>query len=79
MQMLLDSNERTVRYRLERLNKLGIAGRSQPYADKGTSPFHWWPTRLADSYSRGQRLPRGGERSAPNESFLRHAAGLTGV
>lgn len=76
---LLGIPERTVRYRLERLRSLGIAGRSSIYVERGRSAFHWWPTRLADSYHRGEPVPRSGERDEPNQLFLRHAAGLTGI
>jgi len=71
--------ERTVSYRLERLRSLGIAGKSSIYVERGRSAFHWWPTRLADSYHRGEPVPRSGERDEPNQLFLRHAAGLTGI
>lgn len=76
---LLGVPERTVRYRLERLRSLRIAGRSSIYVERGRSAFHWWPTRLADSYHRGEPVPRSGERDEPNQLFLRHAAGLTGI
>lgn len=71
--------ERTIRYRLERLWKLGLAGGMQPYAERGSSPMHWWPSRAADAYTRGAPLPQGGEREDPKEAFLRHAAAITGL
>jgi hypothetical protein len=71
--------ERTARYRLDRLWKLGLCGGRQPYADKGSAPYHWWPSRLADAFHRGRELPRGGEREDPEEAFLRHAAAITGL
>jgi Replication-relaxation len=68
---------RTLRYRTERLTRLGLLGRSRPYRDKGSAPFHYWPTRVADAFARGEPLPRGGERPEPNPQFLAHAAGLS--
>ena len=76
---LLDLPERTARYRLDRLWKLGMCGGRQPYADQGSAPYHWWPSRLADAFHRGKELPRGGEREEPQEQFLRHAAAITGL
>lgn len=76
---LLELPERTARYRLDRLWKLGMCGGRQPYADQGSAPYHWWPSRLADAFHRGRELPRGGEREEPQEQFLRHAAAITGV
>ena len=69
--------DRTLRYRLERLTQLGLAGRSRPYRDKGSAPFHYWPTRAADAFVRGEPVSRGGERAEPNPQFLAHAAGLS--
>jgi protein involved in plasmid replication-relaxation len=68
---------RTLRYRTERLTKRGLLGRSRPYRDKGSAPFHFWPTRVADAFARGEPVPRGGERREPNPQFLAHAAGLS--
>jgi hypothetical protein len=68
---------RTLRYRTERLTKLGLLGRTRPYRDKGSAPFHFWPTRVADAFARGEPLPRGGERPEPSPQFLAHAAGLS--
>ena len=76
---LLELPERTARYRLDRLWKLGMCGGRQPYADQGSAPYHWWPSRLADAFHRGKELPRGGEREEPQEQFLRHAAAITGL
>jgi DNA-binding Lrp family transcriptional regulator len=76
---LLELPERTARYRLDRLWKLGICGGRQPYADQGSAPYHWWPSRLADAFHRGKELPRGGEREEPQEQFLRHSAAITGL
>jgi hypothetical protein len=76
---LLGVPERTVRYRMERLESLQLAGRSEPYADRGKAPHHWWPTRTADAYARGEPIPSSGEREGPNPSFLKHAASLTGI
>jgi hypothetical protein len=69
--------ERTLRYRTRRLHELGLAGRSRPYRDQGSAPNHHWPTRRADCLMRGEPIPRGGERRAPNPMFLAHAAALT--
>src|SRR6266567_220679 len=41
---------RTLRYRTARLTELGLLGRSRPYRDKGSAPFHYWPTRVADAF-----------------------------
>jgi len=76
---LLELPERTARYRLDRLWRLGMCGGRQPYADQGSAPYHWWPSRLADAFHRGAELPRGGEREEPQEQFLRHAAAITGL
>jgi DNA-binding Lrp family transcriptional regulator len=76
---LLELPERTARYRLDRLWRLGMCGGRQPYADQGSAPYHWWPSRLADAFHRGRELPKGGEREEPQEQFLRHAAAITGL
>ncbi|HET8894647.1 MAG TPA: replication-relaxation family protein [Gaiellaceae bacterium] len=68
---------RTLRYRVERLTRLGLLGRSRPYRDKGSAPFHYWPTRAADAFVRGEPVPRRGKRAEPNPQFLAHAAGLS--
>ena len=72
-----DVPERTLRYRTRRLNDLGLAGRSRPYREEGSSPNHHWPTRRADCLMRGDPVPRGGERKRPNPVFLAHATALT--
>jgi hypothetical protein len=71
--------ERTLRYRTRRLHQLGLAGRSRPYRERGSTPNHHWPTRRADCLMRGDPAPRGGERRQPNPIFLAHAAALTGL
>src|ERR671918_793514 len=76
---LLELPERTARYRLDRLWRLGMCGGRQPYAHQGSAPYHWWASRLADPFHRGRELPRGGEREDPEEAFLRHAAAITGL
>jgi hypothetical protein len=76
---LLEIPDRTARYRLDRLWRLGMCGGRQPYSDQGSAPYHWWPSRLADAFHRGRELPRGGEREEPQEQFLRHAAAITGL
>ena len=75
--LLADTRARTLRYRTERLTKLGLVGRSRPYRDKGSAPFHYWPTRASDAFVRGEPVPRGGERAEPNPQFLHHAERLS--
>jgi len=75
--LLPDTPGRTVRYRSERLTRLGLLGRSRPYRDKGSAPFHYWPTRASDAFVRGEPVPRGGERAEPNPQFLHHAERLS--
>lgn len=75
--LLADTPGRTVRYRSERLAKLGLVGRSRPYRDKGSAPFHYWPTRASDAFVRGEPVPHGGERAEPNPQFLHHAERLS--
>lgn len=54
-----------------------MLGRSRPYRDKGSAPFHYWPTRVSDAFVRGEPVPRGGERAEPNPQFLHHAERLS--
>jgi hypothetical protein len=68
---------RTLRYRTARLTRLGLVGRTRPYRERGSAPFHYWPSRTGDAYARGAPAPRGGERDGPNPFFLAHAAGLS--
>jgi hypothetical protein len=75
--LLTEVPERTLRYRTERLFQLGLLGRSRPYRESGSHPFHFWPTRQADAFVRGGPLPRGGERAEPNPLFLAHTAGVS--
>src|SRR5229473_3192323 len=75
--LLADTPARTLRYRTERLTRLGLLGRSRPYREKGSAPFHYWPTRASDAFVRGEPLPRGGERAEPNPQFLHHAERLS--
>jgi hypothetical protein len=75
--LLADTPARTLRYRTERLTRLGLLGRSRPYRDKGSAPFHYWPTRASDAFVRGEAVPRGGERAEPNPQFLHHAERLS--
>jgi hypothetical protein len=75
--LLADVPARTLRYRTERLTSLGLLGRSRPYRDKGSAPFHYWPTRASDAFVRGEPVPRGGERAEPNPLFLHHAERLS--
>lgn len=67
--LLAEVPERTLRYRTERLFQLGLLGRSRPYREAGSHPFHLWPTRVADAFVRGGPVPRGGERAEPNPLF----------
>ncbi|HVC86318.1 MAG TPA: replication-relaxation family protein [Gaiellaceae bacterium] len=75
--LLADTPARTLRYRTERLTRHGLVGRSRPYRDRGSAPFHYWPTRASDAFVRGEPVPRGGERSEPNPQFLHHAERLS--
>lgn len=75
--LLADTPARTLRYRTERLTRLGLLGRSRPYRDKGSAPFHYWSTRASDAFVRGEPVPRGGERAEPNPQFLHHAERLS--
>ena len=75
--LLADTPARTLRYRTERLTRLGLVGRNLPYRDKGSAPFHYWPTRASDAFVRGEPVPRGGERAEPNPHFLHHAERLS--
>jgi hypothetical protein len=70
---------RTLRYRCARLAGDGLAGRSRPYRERGSAPFHLWPTRKGEALASGGPPPRGGERREPNPHFLAHAAGLSEV
>lgn len=75
--LLPDTPGRTLRYRTERLARLGLVGRSRPYREKGSAPFHYWPTRASDAFVRAEPVPRGGERAEPNPQFLQHAERLS--
>ncbi len=70
---------RTLRYRCARLAREGLAGRSRPYRERGSSPHHFWPTRKGEAIVTGGPPPRGGERREPNPLFLAHAAGLSEI
>lgn len=70
---------RTLRYRCARLAENGLAGRTRPYRERGSAPFHLWPTRKGEAVVKGGPPPRGGDRSAPNPFFLSHAAGLSEI
>ncbi|HEY3921060.1 MAG TPA: replication-relaxation family protein [Gaiellaceae bacterium] len=75
--LVADTPARTLRYRTERLTRQGLVGRSRPYRDKGSAPFHYWPTRASDAFVRGEPVLRGGERGEPNPQFLHHAERLS--
>lgn len=64
---------RTLRYRTRRLHELRLLGRTRPYRDSGSAPFHL----RADALVRAEPAPRGGERRSTNPLFLAHAAALT--
>jgi hypothetical protein len=70
---------RTLRYRCARLARHRLAGRSRPYRERGSAPYHLWPTRRGEAIVTGGPPPRGGERREPNPLFLAHAAGLSEV
>lgn len=72
-----DVPSRTVRYRTQRLHRLGLVGRTRPYRDSGSAPHHLWPTNRADALARGERPARRGERKPPNPLFLAHASALS--
>ncbi len=43
--------------------------RSEPsLRDKGSAPFHYWPTRASDAFVGGEPVTRGGERAGPTRS-----------
>lgn len=69
--------ERTLRYRVLRLQRLGLVGRTRPYRDRGSAPYHVWPTSRADALVRGQPPPRRGERRPPNPLFLAHVSAVS--
>ncbi len=75
--LLSDMPGRTLRYRTDHLHRAGLLGRSRPYRERGSAPYHLWPSRRADTLARGAPVPRGGERTEPNPLFLAHAAGVT--
>jgi DNA-binding Lrp family transcriptional regulator len=75
---LLGMPDRTVRYRMEKLRRLGMVRRATPPVVKGKAADHWYPTKNADSWAKGTPVPRGGERQAPGTSFLVHSAAITG-
>jgi hypothetical protein len=75
--LLADVPGRTLRYRTEHLHRAGLLGRSRPYRECGSAPYHLWPSRRADTLARGAPAPRGGERAEPNPLFLAHASGVT--
>lgn len=75
--LLADVPGRTLRYRTDHLHRAGLLGRSRPYRERGSAPYHLWPSRHADTLARGAPAPRGGERAEPNPLFLAHAKGVT--
>jgi protein involved in plasmid replication-relaxation len=68
---------RTLRYRTARLAKHGFVGRTRPYRERGSAPYHLWPTRKGEAIAEGGPPPRGGERREPNPLFLAHAAAIS--
>lgn len=77
--LLSETSARTLRYRCNRLARLGLLGRSRPYRERGSAPHHLWPTRKGETIVTGGPPPRGGERREPNPLFLAHAAGLSEI
>ncbi len=75
--LFCDTPGRTLRHRTERLHRAGLLGRSRPYRERGSAPYHLWPSRRADVLVHGTPVSRGGERGEPNPLFLAHAAGVT--
>ena len=75
--LLSDVPGRTLRYRTDHLHRAGLLGRSRPYRERGSAPYHLWPSRRADTLARGAPAPRGGERAEPNPLFLAHTAGVS--
>lgn len=69
--------DRTLRYRTRRLHTLGLVGRSRPYRERGSAPWHFWPTRRADTLIKGEPAPRRGERGEPGPVFIAHAAAVS--
>ncbi len=72
--LLPEVPDRTLRYRTRRLHALGLLGRSRPYRERGSAPWHFWPTRRADALIKGEPAPRRGERAEPGPVFIAHAA-----
>lgn len=70
---------RTLRYHTDHLHRAGLLGRSRPYHERGSAPYHLWPSRRADTPARGAPVPRGGEWAEPNPLFLAHAAGVSEI
>lgn len=79
LSVLLEIPERTIRYRLAQLKAKGYVRAVRPPADKGSSPDHWCPTRRADSWSKGERAPQGGDKAAPSTTFVEHSAAITAL
>jgi len=72
-----DVPERKLRYRTNRLRKLGLLGVSRPYRDTRSSPQHWWPTNAGRALASGEPPPRRGERRAPNPLTSAHNAAIS--
>ncbi len=69
--------DRTLRYRTRRLHGLALLGRSRPYRERGSAPWHFWPTRHADALIKGEPAPRRSERAEPGPVFIAHAAAVS--
>lgn len=69
--------DRTLRYRTRRLHALGPLGRTRPYRERGSAPWHFWPTRRAEALIKGQPAPRRGERVEPGPVFIAYAAAVS--
>jgi len=72
-----DVPARSLRYRTQRLRRLGLLGATRPYRDQGSAPNHLWPTTRGDTLARGAPPPRRGGRRTPNPLFLAHSAAIT--
>ncbi|MGH2755800.1 MAG: replication-relaxation family protein [Actinomycetota bacterium] len=79
LSVLLEVPARTIRYRLCLLKTKGYARSVRPPADKGSSPDHWCPTRRADSWAKGERAPKGGDKAAPSTTFVEHSGAITAL
>jgi hypothetical protein len=75
--MLADRSERTIRYRLERLRRGHLVGRTRPYVASGSAPAHWWLTASGSRLVSGTSPALG--RAAPKPMFIAHTVAIAGV